>query len=145
MYNANIWRSIEKPQMTLSLRSSKAAIPNQRDLSCCPYCSHSDCVMWPLVLRIHYHVMNIHQFAKMRKYKKLRPYFKICSDKWTHSILTIHCVILVSTRCYSLSLSLKLTSPQPTDHPDRLCYRPKCCAIHLTCGRLLCGQARSVF
>ena len=117
VYNANIWRSIEKQQMTSSLRSRKAATSNQRDLSCCPHCSHFDCVMWPLVRRIHYHVMNIHQFVKMRKYKKLRPYFKICSDKWKHSILTTHCVILVSIRCAFAEPIAKVDIPT-TDRPS---------------------------
>ena len=46
VYIDNIWRSIEKQQMTSS--SGKAATSNQRDLSFCPDCSHFDCVMWPL-------------------------------------------------------------------------------------------------
>ena len=117
VYNANIWRSIEKQQMTSSLRSHKAVTSNQRDLSCCHYCSRSDCVMWPLVLRTHYHVMNIHQFVKMRKYEKLRPYFKICSDKWKHSILTTHCVILVSIRCVFAEPIAKVDIPT-TDRPS---------------------------
>ena len=117
VYNANIWRSIEKQQMTSSLRSHKAVTSNQRDLSCCRYCSRSDCVMWPLVLRTHYHVMNIHQFVKLRKYGKLRPYFRICSDKWKHSILTTHCVILVSIRCV-FAEPIAIVDIPTTDRPS---------------------------
>ena len=94
-----------------------ATTSNQRDLSFCPDCSHFDCVMWPLELRIHYHVMNIHQFVKMRKYKKLRPYFRISSDKWKHSILTTHCVILVSIRCVFAEPIAKVDIPK-IDRPS---------------------------
>ena len=98
-----------------SLWSGKAATSNQRDLSCC--CSHFDWVMWPLVLRIHYDVMNIHQFEKMRKYKKLQPYFRMCSDKWKHSTLTTHCLILVSIRCVSAEPIDKVDIPT-TNRPS---------------------------